>query len=90
MQDTVRDSPAAETAKDKQSSRAFSDSDSATRTVYFIAGAIAVALVFWRLQFTTQAICCGDYDPYYHIRWSRLLWKECVADTFRPRSNGCR
>jgi len=84
MQDTVRDSPAAETAKDKQSSRAFSASDSATRTVYFIAGAIAVALVFWRLQFTTQAICCGDYDPYYHIRWSRLLWEGMRSGHFPP------
>jgi hypothetical protein len=28
------------------------------------------------LQFQTEAICCGDWDGYYHIRWSSLLWEN--------------
>jgi len=42
-------------------------SDSAMRAADLLAGAIAIALVFWWLQFSTRAICCGDFDGYYHI-----------------------
>jgi hypothetical protein len=38
-----------------------------------LAGAVAIALIFWWLQYSTSAICCGDYDGYYHIKWARLL-----------------
>ena len=28
------------------------------------------------LQKQTDAICCGDWDGYYHIKWSGLLWEN--------------
>ena len=49
-------------------------SESALSTVVLLAGAIAIGLIFWKLQFSTDAICCGDFDGYYHIKWSRMLW----------------
>ncbi|MDX6403455.1 MAG: hypothetical protein QOH70_910 [Blastocatellia bacterium] len=59
-------------------------SDSAVRTADLVAGAIAIALVFWWLQYSTSAICCGDYDGYYHIKWARLLWDNMRAGHLRP------
>jgi len=35
---------------------------------------ILTGFVFWWLQFSTPSICCGDFDGYYHIKWSQLLW----------------
>ena len=52
----------------------FSSADGA-RAIYFIAGAIAIGVIFWLLQFATDGICCGDLDGYYHIGWSRMLWE---------------
>jgi hypothetical protein len=59
-------------------------SDSAVRAADLLAGAIAIALVFWWLQYSTQAICCGDFDGYYHIRWARMLWDNMRAGHFPP------
>jgi hypothetical protein len=53
-----------------------SQSDSAVRTIQFLVGIIAIGLVFWRLQFSTDAICCGDFDGYYHIKWTQMLWES--------------
>ncbi len=39
-------------------------------------GIVFIALVIVRLQYSTAAICCGDYDGYYHIKWSRMLWEN--------------
>ena len=47
-------------------------------------GAIAILLIFWWLQYSTQAICCGDFDGYYHIKWARLLWDNMRAGHFPP------
>lgn len=60
-------------------------SESAIRAVQLCAGAIAIGLVFWKLQFSTTAICCGDYDGYYHMKWSRLLWESLRNHSFPPR-----
>jgi len=38
-------------------------------------GATSIVLVLSWLQFSVQSICCGEFDGYYHIRWSRLLWE---------------
>lgn len=35
----------------------------------------SVFTLFGVLQFSTPDICCGDFDGYYHIRWSRMLWE---------------
>jgi hypothetical protein len=59
-------------------------SESAISAVQLCAGAIAIGLIFWQLQFSTSAICCGDFDGYYHIRWSRLLWESLRNRTFPP------
>ena len=47
-----------------------------------LAALIVVALIFWWLQYSTEAICCGDYDGYYHIKWSRLIWDNLRAGHF--------
>src|ERR671911_1743552 len=59
-------------------------SETATRGVQLGAGAIIIGLIFWRLQFSTQAICCGDFDGYYHIKWSRMLWESLRSRSFPP------
>ncbi len=50
--------------------------DEAMRTVYLIFGLFAIVLLMVFLQYSTSAICCGDWDGYYHIRWSALLWEN--------------
>src|ERR1700682_339499 len=61
-------------------------SDSAVRATDLLAGAAAIVLVFWWLQYSTGAICCGDFDGYYHIKWARLLWDNIRAKHFLPPS----
>ncbi|HKD92709.1 MAG TPA: hypothetical protein VKB56_12415 [Terriglobales bacterium] len=34
---------------------------------------VGAALFAW-LQSGSQNVCCGDFDGYYHLRWSSLLW----------------
>lgn len=48
------------------------------------AGAVMISLIFWKLQFTTDAICCGDFDGYYHARWSQLLGDGLRNRAFPP------
>lgn len=60
-------------------------SESAIRAVQLLTAAIIIGLLFWKLQFSTTAICCGDYDGYYHIKWSRLLWESLRNHTFPPQ-----
>ncbi|HEX8636309.1 MAG TPA: hypothetical protein VF703_19465 [Pyrinomonadaceae bacterium] len=55
------------------------------RAAYLAGGALAVGLVFWRLQFSTDAICCGDFDGYYHIGWSQQLWQSFRAGRILPQ-----
>jgi hypothetical protein len=59
-------------------------SDSAIRILQFVLGAIAIGLIFWQLQFSTSAICCGDFDGYYHVKWSRVLWESIKSRHFPP------
>ncbi|HJP92766.1 MAG TPA: hypothetical protein VJ875_12475 [Pyrinomonadaceae bacterium] len=59
-------------------------SESTIRIIQFSVGAIAIGLIFWHLQFSTSAICCGDFDGYYHIRWSRELWASMKSHSFPP------
>src|ERR1043166_5696460 len=59
-------------------------SESALRAVQLVVGAIAIGLVIWKLQFSTSAICCGDADGYYHIKWSRMLWESLRSHKFPP------
>jgi len=59
-------------------------SDSALRAADLLAGGIAIGVVFWWLQYSTRAICCGDFDGYYHIKWARMLWDNMRAGHFPP------
>src|SRR2546423_14922376 len=59
-------------------------SEAGVRAADLLVGAVAIALIFWWLQYSTTAICCGDYDGYYHIRWARLLWATIRAGHFPP------
>src|SRR5687768_13641788 len=54
------------------------------RTALLVVGALLVGAVFWYLQFSTASLCCGDYDAYYHFRWSRMLWDGLMAGNFPP------
>ena len=59
-------------------------SESTIRIIQFLVGAIAIAFVFWGLQFSTSAICCGDFDGYYHVKWTRTMWESIRAGKFPP------
>jgi hypothetical protein len=59
-------------------------SESSLRVIQFVAGAIAIGIIFWQLQFSTDAICCGDFDGYYHIKWTRELWASIKSNAFPP------
>lgn len=63
-------------AKAKLSWREYLETDQAVRTIYLIFGFFAILLVMILLQFQTKAVCCGDWDGYYHIKWSSLLWEN--------------
>jgi hypothetical protein len=60
-------------------------SESAVRAVQLGVAALAIGWIFWQLQFSTSAICCGDFDGYYHIKWSRMLWESLRSHTFPPQ-----
>ncbi|HZE71332.1 MAG TPA: hypothetical protein VE135_17620 [Pyrinomonadaceae bacterium] len=59
-------------------------SETAMRWIQLGAGAVVIGFIIWKLQFSTQAICCGDFDGYYHIKWSRLLWESIRSHAFPP------
>ena len=59
-------------------------SESSLRIIQLIVGAIAIGIIFWELQFSTTAICCGDFDGYYHIKWARVLWESMRSKVFPP------
>lgn len=60
-------------------------SERSIRIIQFVIGAIAIALIFWGLQFSTDAICCGDFDGYYHVKWTRILWESMKHGSFPPQ-----
>ena len=63
----------------------FLRTEAASRWLQLLVGAIAIGLVIWRLQFSTRSICCGDFDGYYHIKWSRMLWEGIRSHHFPPQ-----
>ncbi len=58
--------------------------DEAINWVYLIFGFFVTVLLMTILQFSTQAICCGDWDGYYHIKWSQLLWENFKQGKWLP------
>lgn len=71
-------------AKVKQSWKVWFGTDEAVRWVYLIFGFFAIILLMVLLQFSTPAICCGDWDGYYHIRWSAELWNSFKGGHWLP------
>lgn len=59
-------------------------SEAAVRFSELGVGAFAIVILFWRLQYSTSSICCGDFDGYYHMKWARLLWENIKAKHFFP------
>ncbi|HEV7643163.1 MAG TPA: hypothetical protein VGO50_04405 [Pyrinomonadaceae bacterium] len=59
-------------------------SDDAIRMVFLLFGLAIIAIIMGRLQFSTPAVCCGDWDGYYHIRWSQLLWENFSQGKWLP------
>jgi len=47
-------------------------------------GAVLIGGVFWYLQYSTPSICCGDFDAYYHFRWSQMLHEGMQTGKFPP------
>jgi len=75
--------PEPTTAK-KQSWSEFLETEKAVRVIYLIFGLVATLMVMTFLQTRTDAICCGDWDGYYHIRWSALLWENFSHGKWLP------
>jgi hypothetical protein len=48
-------------------------------------GLVAIVGAFCWLQFSTARLCCGDFDSYYHIKWSQILWTGLRHFNFPPR-----
>ena len=59
-------------------------SEQSFRNIQLLIGAIAIGFIFWNLQESTSAICCGDFDGYYHIKWTRTLWESMKSGKFPP------
>ena len=71
--------PLAEPENSKKARKPFRvwlEGENAVRTIYLIFGFCAIVLLMVLLQFSTSAICCGDWDGYYHIRWSAMIWES--------------
>jgi len=64
--------------------REYFETEDAVRLIYLIFGFCAILLVIILLQFQTKSICCGDWDGYYHIRWSSLLWDSFKQGHWLP------
>ncbi len=74
----------AETIAPKQTWKQYLETEEATRMVYLVFAFLAIAMVMGFLQTRTAAICCGDWDGYYHIRWSQLLWESLSSGGWLP------
>lgn len=59
-------------------------SDDAVRMVFLLFGLAIIVIIMFKLQFATGAVCCGDWDGYYHIRWSSLLWENFSQGKWLP------
>jgi hypothetical protein len=62
----------------------WTQSESLQANIQLAVGVISIVLIFWKLQFSTDSICCGDFDGYYHIGWTRALWDSIKGGHFIP------
>ncbi|MDQ3375165.1 MAG: hypothetical protein M3521_14930 [Acidobacteriota bacterium] len=91
MEEIINNSPATMPApstvlpaKTKPGWKEWFGTEEAIRWVYLIFGFFVIVLLMVLLQFSTQAICCGDWDGYYHIKWSSLLWENFRQGRWLP------
>ncbi len=82
--DQSPDPRAATPAKSTQSWSEYLESEKAVRVIYLIFGFLAILMVISFLQSRTDAICCGDWAGYYHIKWSMLLWENLSQFKWLP------
>lgn len=83
-EETTAEKPAGKRKSAQQTWQHWFGTDEAIRWVYLIFGLFAIVLIMTLLQFSTDAICCGDWDGYYHIRWSALLWESFSQGKWLP------
>lgn len=86
-EETTAEKPAEKRKSAQQTWNQWFGTDEAIRWVYLIFGLFAIILIMVLLQFSTSAICCGDWDGYYHIRWSSLLWENLSQGNWLPEFN---
>ena len=86
MQDIQEGLAEAEAAEPEKAERHSENSSQEfwARAIYLVTGLLAIAAVFKYLQFSTDSVCCGDFDGYYHIKWSSLLWEGMRRGAFPP------
>ncbi len=82
--ETSSQKPVENAAEKRLSWKEYLETDQAVRVIYLVFGFFAILLVMILLQFQTSAICCGDWDGYYHIRWSSLLWENFSQGKWLP------
>ena len=70
--------------KKKNDTASWLKSEEAGRYIYGFVGLIAIGIVISAIQFSTKGICCGDFDGYYHIRWSQMLWENFSHGKWLP------
>lgn len=80
----IREETSEPVAAGKQTWTEWFGTEDAVRWVYLIFGFFAIFMLMTLLQFSTDAICCGDWDGYYHIRWSAELWQSFKAGNGLP------
>lgn len=87
MEENLNETPAPKAAPVKEKKLSWSqflETEKAVRVIYLIFGLIAIFMVMSFLQTRTDAICCGDWDGYYHIKWSQLLWDNFKQFRWMP------
>ena len=90
MEEIINETPepaVEESAETKLSWREFLETEQAVRVIYLIFGFCVIAMVMGYLQTRTRAICCGDWDGYYHIKWSSLIWENFKQGKWLPTFN---
>ena len=60
------------------------ESESFIVILQFLVGVLTIGIIFYQLQFATSSICCGDFDGYYHVQWTRELWHSMKSKAFPP------
>ncbi len=79
MEEIINESPEITDEKPTETKLTWSqffETEQAVRVIYLIFGFLAILMVMTFLQTRTDAICCGDWDGYYHIKWSSMLWEN--------------